>query len=455
MPTPSSRMVFRVLLAVLLTGWSAPASADHGCGYDRPRECSIPAAAEIIAPHQAFARHVFRDACREHDNCYRHGYVTYGDTRLDCDQEFLHDMIRHCENPDTITMVVNLPVGEGIEIDCQGWARQMYSAVRKLGMFAFHEGDADYCEYRGRGLGTPNMFRYSGWHVGDFNGDGMDDLMRQSSGKGGADVLLSNSLEFLPPQTWTSAKNRGQGWYVADFDADGRDDLFRHAGKHGGVEVLTSSGKRFENPSPWTETGDRGRGYIVGDFNGDRRGDLLRYATPAGGTQVMLAGDSGLLPYATWTTAEDGGLGFFVGDFNGDHRADLFRYMGPNRQVVVMVSRGDDFSAPRIWQKKPGELHGWLRVGDFNGDGKDDLLKDGSHEGGAWVMLSHGGGFEKPRRWSTQGHGGHGWYTGDFNGDGKTDLLRYHDDTGGADVLASTGKAFADPVVWTMEPVHP
>jgi hypothetical protein len=66
--------------------------------------------------------------------------------------------------------------------------------------------------------------------VGDFNGDGKDDIFRYVPGKSGAEVFLSTGSSFSGPISWTGAgygKARN-GWYVGDFDGDGMDDIFRY-----------------------------------------------------------------------------------------------------------------------------------------------------------------------------------------------------------------------------------
>ena len=40
----------------------------------------------------------FKDPCINHDNCYHHGYCSYGKTRSECDDAFFTDMSSVCDD---------------------------------------------------------------------------------------------------------------------------------------------------------------------------------------------------------------------------------------------------------------------------------------------------------------------------------------------------------------------
>ena len=66
--------------------------------------------------------------------------------------------------------------------------------------------------------------------MGDFNGDGKDDVLRYTSKYGGADVFLSTGSRFVYAGTWTGAGTDGNRWSVGDFNGDGKADLKRMVG---------------------------------------------------------------------------------------------------------------------------------------------------------------------------------------------------------------------------------
>jgi hypothetical protein len=44
---------------------------------------------------------------------------------------------------------------------------------------------------------------------------------------------------------WSDAGNSGRGWVVGDFNGDGKDDLLRQTSQWGGAEVFVSTGSMF------------------------------------------------------------------------------------------------------------------------------------------------------------------------------------------------------------------
>ena len=60
--------------------------------------------------------------------------------------------------------------------------------------------------WTGAGHGT------DGWYVGDFNGDGNDDIFRYVAGTSGADVFLSNGTKFVYSGSWTGSGHGTDGW---------------------------------------------------------------------------------------------------------------------------------------------------------------------------------------------------------------------------------------------------
>jgi hypothetical protein len=141
-------------------------------------------------------------------------------------------------------------------------------------------------------------FGPNGWYVGDFNGDGKDDIFRYCpSGKpgcgagSGAEVQLSSGTGFGPPVSWTGAGFgfAPDGWYVGDFNGDGKDDIFRYCpfgqpvcGSGSGAQVFLSNGQQFVGDLGPAKPGWTGAGYgyapkgwYVGDFNGDGKDDIL------------------------------------------------------------------------------------------------------------------------------------------------------------------------------------
>jgi hypothetical protein len=284
-----------------------------------------------------------------------------------------------------------------------------------------------------------------GWYVGDFNGDHRDDIFRYNAGVSGAEVFLASftGKSFNQPgSSWTGAGNDSQGWYVGDFNGDGRDDIFRYHAGVSGAEVFTSTGSSFTGGTSWTGAGNDAQGWYVGDFNGDGKDDIFRYNAGVSGAEVFLSNGSSFVSSGSWTGAGNDAQGWYVGDFNGDGRDDIFRYNAGVSGAEVFLSNGSSFVSAGSWTTAGND--GRWYVGDFNGDASDDIMRYNPGVSGGEVFLSNGSSFKSAGSWTPAGNGSQGWYVGDFNGNGAADVFRYLDGVSGADMWLSDPLSTAD-----------
>jgi hypothetical protein len=266
---------------------------------------------------------------------------------------------------------------------------------------------------------TPDGGWLSGWAqydsyrflVGDFDGDGSDDLAAKDiTSPGNLDVALGKQTRMVhAPSSWLTdtrfANTPDFDFLAGDVDGDGADDLIIH-------ERLP--------PYGWTVA----------------KSDKTRFLPPDAG-QYWLTG---------WAASDDA-YDLFVGDFDGDGRDDLLakeKTDGGYWDVALSRQNGLQF----VPQGPPSWLTGWavasdaynLFVGDFDGDGKDDVAAKEKNSPGYWyVATSDGSKFNaSPHIWMTNWHvssASYDFFTGDFDGDGDTDLL---------------SRKKAAPVAWDM-----
>src|SRR5690606_7666324 len=146
---------------------------------------------------------------------------------------------------------------------------------------------------------------------------------------------------------WCSAAS--ESIYVGDFNGDGRDDLLCRAaaGTYPGrkrIDFADASGT-FDG-TDWDTLGtgaaqnwctNAGEQIHVGDFNGDGKDDLLCWVAPgytdAGRKRIDYADGSGTFFGTNYSTeshpevdqdwCSDSGETLYVGDFNGDGKDDL------------------------------------------------------------------------------------------------------------------------------------
>jgi uncharacterized protein (DUF2141 family) len=283
--------------------------------------------------------------------------------------------------------------------------------------------------YQGNGNGTfkppvvsPATYATSYFLVGDFNGDGLPDVMVTgyvTFGESTA-VFLNNG-----DGTFTQQKTFAEGDYggpaaAGDFNGDGKLDLIDVGCEQGYCNLFYLQGNGdggFRNSHIIDENEDLGGNVVVGDFNGDGKLDFVEIGSPV---LLFLGNGDGTFQSPT-TISTISGRYAAAADFNGDGKLDLViteSYVG----VCVLLGNGDGTFS----QNCTGETQydSPLFVGDFNGDGNLDLASTAAEDTGytyqIQVLLGNGDGtFGEPM---VAGADTSVSAFGDFNGDGRLDF---------------------------------
>ena len=272
------------------------------------------------------------------------------------------------------------------------------------------------------------------WKVvgtGDFNGDGMSDILWQNS-DGQVAIWEMNGLTQIPGGSSLVGPNPGPDWKAVgtgDFNGDGLSDiLWQNANGQGSIwemngltQIPGGSAAVGPNPGPgWAEIG-------TGDFNGDGHADILWQNASNGqaaiwemnGTNVIGGGIVSSNPGPSWHA-----IG--TGDFNGDGHSDIL-WQNTDGQAAIWEMNGLTQVAGGSGLVGPNPGPDWKVVGtgDFNGDGHSDILwQNTDGQAAIWEMnglnqVAGGSALVGPNPgpdWKAVG-------TGDFNGDGMSDIL--------------------------------
>ena len=299
--------------------------------------------------------------------------------------------------------------------------------------------------------------------VGDFNGDGRQDLATANANASSLSVLLGNGTGSTGDGTFTAAASPATGSFpvavvVGDFNGDGRQDLATADFSASSVSVLLGNGTGSTGDGTFTAaaspaTGGNPRSVVVGDFNGDGRQDLATATLSTSSVSVLLGNGTGSIGDGTFTAAASPRTGFnpfsvAVGDFNGDGRQDLATANGGARTVSVLLGNGTGSTGDGTFTAATSPTTGSspvsVAVGDFNGDGRKDLATANINANSVSVLLGDGTGgigdgtFTAAASPAT-GSGPYSVAVGDFNGDGRQDLATANSSANTVSVLLGNG----------------
>ena len=244
--------------------------------------------------------------------------------------------------------------------------------------------------------------------VGDFNGDGKQDLAVANFGGVSVSVLLGNgSGAFGAPADFALTNQMNPSAVaVGDFNGDGRQDLAVAMGfgfssaAAGHVTVLLGDGAGgFAAPANFM-VGGGPASVATGDFNGDGRLDFAVANPGAGTVSILLGNGAGAFGAATDLAVADRPGAVAVGDFNGDGRPDLAVAVGMstinNAHVAILAGTGTGTFGPAtifVLDRVNGAYPTGIATSDFNGDGKLDVaVADERGAGRVYVLLGDGAG---------------------------------------------------------------
>ena len=299
--------------------------------------------------------------------------------------------------------------------------------------------------------------------VGDFNGDGMNDLAVANYGGNSVSILLGNGQGgFSLAETLTSGISHPHAVAVGNFNAGGKLDLavtsYTSQSSNGVVKIFLNNGS---TTSPFSSTASSsvnlgGRepfGLAVGNF-GNGYNDLVvaNYgpSTNHDGVQILWNNGSGtftaLTEYTSTNIDEPDALA--VGYFNGaSEPLDVAVASYANSKIVVLdgsgSSSGSGFSSGTTYSNSGVIVSPTcIAVGNLNGDGYPDIVEGNYSNSGSTVgiLLNNGsGGFPTTSTYSTGGNGCEGVAIADFNADGYADVVATNYGSNNVGVLLNNG----------------
>ena len=282
--------------------------------------------------------------------------------------------------------------------------------------------------------------------VGDFNGDGIPDIVAGTTGSptGDISIILGNGDGTFKAADNIPALANNQAIAVAAFRDSGPD-----AGKED-VITVSNSASNINNAAIVFGDGHGGDASVnpfslpfgsasdvaTGDFNGDGHQDFLVLSQQTNSIAVFLGNGDGTfknqITYATGPSPTSVVIGNFRNKTlgSGKPELDIVTADSTGGEVSFLANNGDGTFAAPVNSTVEGSAMGGgplkVRLTDFNGDGVPDLLvllSPGS-SGDAVALLGNGDGtFHTGAVISTGGGTRNAIAAGDLKGLGLTDVV--------------------------------
>jgi uncharacterized protein YkwD len=267
--------------------------------------------------------------------------------------------------------------------------------------------------------------------TGDFNGDGLADLLAYGPGTE-ADELWFGMAGWVMRKVPVTIKGHYQP-VAGDFDGDGKTDILWYAPGAAADSLWEWNGTGW-TASPRTINGTYAA--RAGDFDGDRVDDIFWYAPGTAPDYRWYGNGNGT--FTSLQTTVSGWFNPVVGDFDGNGGDDVLWYGHGAAPDVVWYS-----TSQRNGHRSAGTTIGGSHTpfaGDLDGNGADDvfLYTAGATADAIWYNAP--GAWAK-RRVAATVNGTYVPATGDFDANGLDDIVWYSPAAGAAN----------DPIWWGVE----
>ncbi len=267
--------------------------------------------------------------------------------------------------------------------------------------------------------------------IGDLNGDGILDMAVANCGNcsylnynsNTVTVLLGNGDGTFTTKSTLTVGTAPEFVAIGDFNGDGIPDLAVTNGSDNTVSVLLGNGDGTFTTKSTLTVGTAPRFLVASDFNGDGILDLAVASQDDNTVTVLLGNGDGTFTLKSSITVGNLNIVLAVGDFNGDGIPDLAT-AGFNSEVTVLLGNGDGTFTIKT-SPAPDYFYVGMVVGDFNGDGILDLALGSCGHCGATlvpILLGNGDGTFSAGPLLNTGYLPFSLAVADFNGDGTQDL---------------------------------
>lgn len=274
---------------------------------------------------------------------------------------------------------------------------------------------------------------------GDFNGDGLADLVTVNLAANSYSVLINNGNgSFYQAVTTSLATNSNPtSVAVADFNLDGKLDLVITRGGLNSAQIFNGDGGGKFTAGNVISVGSGVQQVAIGDFNNDSRPDFATINTQSFTVALNSATNPGTFTASNVSTGGNS-LYLLTGDFNSDGKTDVLVSRSNIGYVRLYPGNGNGtFGSPisiAVGMNPWGST-----AGDFNKDGKLDVAVVNNASDTVSILLGTGSGLSTTPITINTINDPISIQMGDFNNDSKVDLAIVGFDSSTLQVLMGDG----------------
>ena len=257
--------------------------------------------------------------------------------------------------------------------------------------------------------------------TGDFNGDGVLDIATSERLDTAVSVFIGVGDGTFQARTSYSTSGQGFGLELGDFNGDGKQDIVDIDLNTDSVSVLLGVGDGTFHPATSFSVGNGPRHASVSDFNGDGIDDIVTSNYIDDTVHVLLGNGDGSFAASTSYSVSNS-FGIATEDFNGDNIVDIATSNLGDGTISIMLGVGDGtFGASTSFAADT--TPSIVKTGDFNGDGLVDLAVSGNTSQSFSILLGAGdGSFDAPISY-TGSVNRRALTAADVDGDGVEDII--------------------------------
>lgn len=294
-------------------------------------------------------------------------------------------------------------------------------------------------------------YPYEGAIVGDFNGDGMADIMLPDDQMSFAFLKGYGDGTFRAAQNHyaaTTSYSYGYGVATGDFNKDGHPDFVIGDYCYScttpmGITVFLSNPDGSLQPGMNFGTTSYFGFVAVADFDGDGNLDVAATDYSTGLVQIFNGDGTGnLTPGNTFSTdlASNDPYGVYAADFNEDGHPDLAIANYSGDDIAILLNDGTGSFPTPVPITLSGSVWEGVGVADINGDGHLDMVAPLYNGSNIAVLLGNGDGtFQAEQDFPIGANYPEQLVLADLNGDGKLDVATTLRDGGGLDIAYAMG----------------